>query len=112
MVKLIAMFKRREGMSPEDFHRYWREVHGPLVASTKSGGHARRYEQNHRPLSDYGRNSGGYDGVTEQWFTSVDDFYASLAEADFPLIDADQRKFIDTDSIAWLLTEEAEVIVG
>jgi hypothetical protein len=50
--------------------------------------------------------------VTEQWFTSVEDFYASLAEDDFPLIDADQRNFIDVDSIAWLITDEAEVIVG
>jgi uncharacterized protein (TIGR02118 family) len=113
MVKLISMFKRLPGLTPEEFHRHWREVHGPLVASTKSGSHALRYEQNHRPLADYGRpGTMDFDGVTEQWFASLEDFYASIAEDDYPLIDADMRSFIDTESLVWIMTEEAEVIVG
>ena len=112
-VKLICTIKRRPGMTPEEFHRYWREVHGPLVASTRSGRHALRYEQNHRPLADYGRPGGtDYDGVTEQWFESLDDFYASLKEEDYALIAADIEKFIDTSALVWVMTEEPEVVVG
>jgi uncharacterized protein (TIGR02118 family) len=113
VVKLISMFRRKPELSPEEFHRYWREVHGPLVASTKTGQHALRYEQNHRPLEDYA-NAGtmGYDGVTEQWFASLDDFYASLREDDFPLVDEDMKKFIDTSTLVWIMTEDAEVIFG
>ena len=112
MVKLISMFKRRPELSPEEFHRYWRDVHGPLVASTKSGRHALRYEQNHRPMDDYARpGTMDYDGVTEQWFASLDDFYASLREDDFPQVDADMKKFIDTSSLVWIMTEEAEVVI-
>ena len=116
MVKLICLLKRKPGMSPEEFHRYWREQHGPLVARSQSGRHVLRYEQNHRPLSDYPAGSGegdaGYDGVTEQWFHSVDDFYASLQEDDYHLIEADIATFIDVDSLEWMITDEPEVIVG
>ena len=34
MVKAFWLLKRRPGMSPDDFHRYWREHHGPLFCST------------------------------------------------------------------------------
>jgi len=97
-------------MEAEEFHRYWREEHGPLVASTKSGGHALRYEQNHRVRDHW--DQPGYDGVTEQWFRSVDDFFASLQEDDYHLIEADIAKFIDVDSLEWMITDDAEVIAG
>jgi uncharacterized protein (TIGR02118 family) len=107
------MLKRKPGLTPEEFHRHWREVHGPLVASTKSGQHALRYEQNHRPLSDYGRpGTTDYDGVTEQWFVSLEDFYASVQAEDYRLIDEDMRSFIDTSTLVWVMTEDAEVIFG
>lgn len=113
MVKLICMLKRKAGLSPEEFHRYWREVHGPLVASTRSGQHAARYEQNHRSEADYGRPGGGdYDGCTEQWFASIEDFYASIQEDDYVRIAADIETFIDTSSLVWIMTEEPEVVFG
>jgi len=110
MVKLICFVRRKPGMEAEEFHRYWREVHGPLVASTKSGGHALRYEQNHRVREHWDQQ--GYDGVTEQWFRSVDDFFASLQEDDYHLIEEDIATFIDVDSLEWMIAEEPEVIVG
>ena len=112
MIKLICFIKRKPGMSIDDFHEYWRNGHGPLVASTKSGQHALRYEQNHRARSDYERDPDGFDGCTEQWFTSVEDFWASVQEDDYKLIDEDMPKFMDTDNIVFILTEEPEVIVG
>ena len=44
----------------------------------------------------------GYDGVTEQWFHSVDDFFASLQEDDYHLIEEDIAKFIDDAGFATL----------
>lgn len=110
MVKLICFVRRKPGMEAEEFHRYWREEHGPLVASTKSGGHALRYEQNHRVRDHW--DQPGYDGVTEQWFRSVDDFFASLQEDDYHLIEEDIAEFIDVDSLEWMITDDAEVIAG
>ena len=111
MIKLICLLKRKPGMSPDDFHHYWRDVHGPLIASTKSGSHVLRYEQNHRPLSAYARDPDGYDGVTVQWFESEAEFHASLAEDDYQLIDEDLPRFLDVPALMFLLTEDAEVII-
>ena len=112
MVKLICFLKRKPGMSVEEFHTYLREVHAEVVKSTRSGQHALRYEQNHRTEADYKRDPDGFDGVTEQWFTSVEDFWASVREDDYKVIDEDQRKFLDMDNIVFILTEDAEIIVG
>jgi len=112
MIKLIAMLKRKPELSVEEFHRHWREVHGPLIRNTKSGSYVVRYEQNHRPLSDYGNPIvSDYDGVTVQWYRSMEEFRASIAEPDFAEIQADFEKFIDTASLVWLLTEEEEVVI-
>lgn len=98
-------------MSVEDFHRYWREVHGPLVASTRSGSHVVRYEQNHRLLGDYERDPDGFDGVAEQWFESLDAFRASLAEPDYARIADDLPNFLDVGRIVFVVTEEPDVII-
>ena len=107
MIKLICFLKRKPGMTSAEFHAYWRDHHGPLVASTKSGSHVLRYEQN--PRVNDGRD--GWDGVTEQWYESVDAFYASLAEDDYKLIDEDTRKFLDVDALQFILTEEPHVVM-
>ena len=112
MIKLISMLKRKPGLSPEEFHRHWREVHGPLIRSTKSGSYVVRYEQNHRPLADYGNPIvSDYDGVTVQWYRSMEEFRASIAEPDFAEIQADVERFIDMSAMVWLLTEEEEVVI-
>jgi uncharacterized protein (TIGR02118 family) len=112
MITLTCLVRRKEGMSPEDFHAYWRHRHGPLVASTKSGSHVLRYEQHHRPLEDYGEtDDGSYDGVTVQWFASMDEYKAHIAEKDFAEVWADLPNFLDTDRLAFVLTEEPVVIM-
>jgi uncharacterized protein (TIGR02118 family) len=112
MVKLTCLVRRRPGMSPEDFHRYWREQHGPLVASTASGSHVIRYVQHHRALSDYdGDDDPGYDGVTEQWFASMDEYEAHVAEPDFARVWKDIEAFLDVSKLSFVLTEEPLVVV-
>ena len=112
MIKLVCLLRRKEGMSPEEFHAYWRDRHGPLVLSTKSGSWVRRYEQSHRPLSDYHPDDDrrGWDGVTVQWFDSIEEFYASIQEDDFGVIDEDTRRFLDVDALQMVLTEEGEEV--
>ncbi len=112
MIKLICFVRRKPGMSADEFHRYWLEQHGPLVARTKSGSHVLRYEQNPRVRGDEESDDDGYDGVTEQWFASTDEFYASLAEPDYAEIDADIENFLDPTRLVWILTEEPNVIIS
>ena len=111
MVKLTCLVRRRADMSPEAFHAYWREQHGPLVMSTQSGSHVLRYEQHHRSLADYGpEDDGGYDGVTEQWFASMEEYRAHIAEPDFPRVWEDLPKFLDVDRLVFVVTDETVVV--
>ena len=99
-------------MSPEEFHAHWRNVHGPLVASTQSGSHVIRYVQHHRSLEDYsGDDDPGYDGVTEQWFESMAEYRRHMAEPDFQKVWADVESFLDVEKLVFVVTEEPVVIV-
>jgi uncharacterized protein (TIGR02118 family) len=113
MVKLTCILHRKAGMTPAEFHTYWRENHGPLVMSTNSGSHVMRYVQQHRSLDDYsGDDDSGFDGVTEQWFTNMDEYHAHVSEPDFATVWADIERFLDTDKLHFVLTEEPVVIVA
>lgn len=120
MVKLTCLVRRKPGMTPAEFHAYWRDRHGPLVAASRHGSYAVRYVQHHRALDDYGpgvadvpgSDDGGYDGVTEQWFASMADYRASVAADDFPAIWADLQQFLDVDRLAFVVTEEPVVVIG
>src|SRR5581483_6093315 len=108
MVRLTCMLRRKAGMTPAEFHRYWRERHGPLVAGTRNGSYVLRYEQHPRPLSDYaGDDDPGYDGVTVQWYESMASYQASLAEPDFASVVApDIAEFLDLERLHFVLTED------
>ncbi len=47
MVKLIYCITRKPGMSVDEFQRYWRETHGPLVRRHATTLRIRRYVQTH-----------------------------------------------------------------
>ncbi|HEV3228254.1 MAG TPA: EthD domain-containing protein [Solirubrobacteraceae bacterium] len=113
MVRLTCLLRRKAGLSPAEFHAHWREVHGPLIAASRSGSHVVRYEQHPRALEDYaGDDDPGFDGVTVQWFESLDAYRAHMAEPDFPDIWIDIESFLDTDRLHFILTEHPRVVMG
>lgn len=113
MVRLTCLLRRKEGLTPAEFHEHWRAVHGPLIAASLSGRHVLRYEQHPRPLSDYGdRDDQGFDGVTVQWFESMDSYRAHMAEPDFSTIWRDIELFLDTDQLHFIVTEHPLLVMG
>jgi uncharacterized protein (TIGR02118 family) len=113
MVRLTCLLRRKDGMTPVQFHAHWRDVHGPLIAASESGRHVVRYEQHPRPLDDYaGDDDPGFDGVTVQWFESMDEYRAHLAEPDFGEIWADIERFLDTGRLHFVLTEHPRLVMG
>ena len=112
MVRLTCLLRRKDGLTPAQFHAHWRDVHGPLIGSSASGRHVVRYEQHPRPLDDYGGDDDpGYDGVTVQWFASMDEYHAHTTEVDFPEMFADLPNFLDLDHLHFVITEEPRVIL-
>lgn len=113
MIKLTCLLRRKEGLSPAEFHEYWRNHHGPLIAGSTAANYVIRYEQNPRPLTDYRDDDdrSGYDGVTVQWFESMEAYYAHMGEPDFPAMMEDIAKFLDTGALEMVLTEEPFIVI-
>ncbi len=113
MVRLTCLLRRKDGLSPAEFHAHWSEVHGPLIARSQSGRFVVRYEQHPRPLSDYsGDDDQGFDGVTVQWFETMADYHAHMGEPDFPEIWADIERFLDTERMHFIVTEHPRLVMG
>jgi hypothetical protein len=108
MVKLVCFLKRKDGLSLDEFYEHWLGHHAPLIRSTPElARHVVRYEQHRRVTEPSWCGTPGYDGITIQWFTSVDEFIAFTAEPKYAeLIEPDEATFLDRDAFVWMITEE------
>src|SRR5262245_25987147 len=86
MLKLIFCLRRLPHLSRDQFQRYWREVHGPLVRRHSAALNIRRYVQAHTlsdPINEALRAGRGsdepFDGVAELWWESRTHFEAAVA---------------------------------
>jgi hypothetical protein len=121
MIKLVYIVKKRADISEKDFHEYWLKTHGPLVRGFAKSMRAKKYVQSHTVHEDAGKQirttrpkmKETYDGITEVWWDSVEDFSGGGAvkggaEAARALLE-DESKFIDFEHSSIFLTEEHEI---
>jgi uncharacterized protein (TIGR02118 family) len=121
MIKLVFCITRLPSLSREEFQRYWREQHAPLVREAAAALGVRRYVQVHTlttPVNEGMRRGRGgpeeYDGVAELWFDSLESLAAAGATpegraAGRRLVE-DERRFIDlTRSPVWVAEEHPVV---
>ena len=112
MVRLTCLLRRKDGLTPAEFHEHWREVHGPLIAPAErrprgalraAPAAARRLRRRRRPglrrrdravVREHGR------------------YRAHMAEPDFPEIWADIERFLDTDQLHFVVTEHPRLVMG
>ena len=106
MIKAIWFLKRRSDLSPDDFHRYWRETHGPLFCSSPAGRrYVLRYEQNHATPENATMSDDEFDGAAVMWFRSHDDFQALFADPDYQnVVMADGENFLDVTATKQLIS--------
>ena len=121
MVKLVFCLHRLPALSREEFQRYWRERHGPLVRRHAATLRIQRYVQLHSsddPLNDVLRASRGapeaYDGVAELWWATRADLEMATASpegrhASLELLE-DERRFIDLARSPLWIAEEVPVV--
>ncbi len=123
MIKLVFTLRRREGMTRQEFQRYWREQHAPLVRRHAETLHIRRYVQVHLRETDFddaissprGSQPRFYDGVAELYWDNLDDLAAAFTTeagqaAGRELLE-DELRFIDLPSSPLWLGEE-NVVIG
>jgi uncharacterized protein (TIGR02118 family) len=117
MIKLVFVIRRRKDRSPEEFHRYWLEEHGPLARGLLEGLGARRYVQTHTLDSDLNHalaESRGtmeaYDGVAEVSWESLDALVATVGSEEGQraneTLAEDEARFIDFERSSLFVTEE------
>lgn len=119
MIRITYMLRRKAGMSFEEFQRYWREEHGPLVAGHAERLGIRRYVQVHtlvdpdgsgQQAGERGKMMKAWDGVAELWFQNRDALAAGLEDpaaraAGAELLE-DEKQFIDhAGSALWVAYE-------
>jgi uncharacterized protein (TIGR02118 family) len=123
VIKLTFCLRRRPDLTWEEFSRYWRDVHAPLVAERAEVLGVRRYVQlRTRQVPElhaaYRRRNDGspepFDGVAELWFDE-DEFAAPPSEAARIAareLLADERNFIDLANSPMWIGDEWEVVPG
>lgn len=108
MIKLFEILTRKEGLTHEEFSRYWEESHGPLVA--RKVPKMRRYIQNHPVRLGSGGNL-PCDGIAEIWYDSLRDWRESaewLKTDEGKALLEDAAKFVDRSRLVVLVCEEKE----
>jgi uncharacterized protein (TIGR02118 family) len=108
VVKLVEFPVRLRSVVPEEFHRYWREQHGPLASRLPQ---MRRYVQSHARASAYrgGRNP-PFDGLAEVWFDSTAQMREAERTAEYAAIRPDEPNFIDQAATRFIITQERVII--
>jgi uncharacterized protein (TIGR02118 family) len=124
VIKLVFCLRRRPGLSREEFQRYWRETHAPLVRELGSALGVRRYVQVHTLpegtsaaiAASRGLEDDEYDGVAELWWDSLEALAAATStpegrQAGAELLE-DERRFIDLAHSPIFLADEHVVVDG
>jgi uncharacterized protein (TIGR02118 family) len=122
MIKLVYCVRRLPHLTREDFQRYWRETHGPLVKERAATLGIRRYVQVHTletPLNSALAGSRGiadepFDGVAELWWDDAGALAGGAGteegrKAGRELLE-DERNFIDFSRSVIFVAEEKPVV--
>jgi uncharacterized protein (TIGR02118 family) len=118
MIKFVYCICKRSDLSTQEFQTYWREKHGAFIRSLAQTIHAKKYIQSHTmdtPINAELVKSRGlepltYDGITEIWWDSIEEFLAGVnspegIEAAKQYV-ADEANFVDFSRSRAFLTEE------
>jgi uncharacterized protein (TIGR02118 family) len=113
LVKVIAMMKRKSGITPDEFARYWYEEHAPLgLTLLPEEIDIRGYVQNYAVPSE-GDQEPEFDGVVELCLDDMKAFHGWLSwfmrEDAKPMRD-DEQNFMDSSSVKLVVVEERVVV--
>lgn len=122
MIRLVFALRRRAELSREEFQKYWKEQHAPLVASFATDLDIHRYVQTHTltdPANDAAQKARGhmeteYDGVAELWWQDEralkEHLQTKTAQRAGAALLEDERKFIDLEnSPLWFAYEYPQI---
>jgi hypothetical protein len=109
-LKLICILRRNNALDLATFHDHWLQNHGGLFQNLPSlNAPLLAYDQSHGlDLPD-----AEFDGVTEQWFVSMDEWVKSLdAPEHTTVVEPDVEYMLDPPSIQFILAGKPTVVIG
>jgi uncharacterized protein (TIGR02118 family) len=113
---VLGFLKRKPGLTLEEFNRYWRDVHGPLVRGTPEV--ARHFVKYVQHQLTPGKSSPGapelpYDAFSETWYETAEDRERMRAEPKFKeVIAPDEANFLDPVRLAMIDTQVVQIGPG
>ena len=103
MVKVVTYFKRKPGMSVDDFQQHWRTAHAELIVRLPG---IRGYVQSHLLDSAYRKGEPMCDAVAESYFDDTQAIKALASTPEYGAVLADEPNFIDAPSMDLIITDE------
>jgi len=122
VIDVVLCIRRRRDVTPEEFHRYWREDHARLVTRHAATIGAVSYVQHHtidtglESIVQGGRGcpSDMYDGIAVVSFESLDEMANKGAQpealAAAEELAEDERRFIDHSASRIWFTEHHTIL--
>jgi len=113
MIKVIAMMKRKPGITPDEFARYWYEEHAPLGFEVLPDDiKIRGYIQNYTNRKD-GDLEPLYDGVVEFYLddeAALERWFSWFMGEGAERMRDDEKNFMDSSSVEMLVCREQIVV--
>jgi uncharacterized protein (TIGR02118 family) len=107
MVKLVYCICRKQGLSRDEFRRYWAEVHGPIGARIPG---LRKLVQSYAiPVSEDARQS-AFDGMAELWFDDASALARARQSPEWQTSTADEAHFVDPARCVSFVSEERQIL--
>ena len=108
MIHVLYFITRKPTVNDAEFHRYWREVHGPIAKKIPQ---LRGYIQSHR--IPFAEATSSYDGAAEVWVENEAAMEALRKNPEYlngAL--ADEPNFIDMTRVEWMVTRDHVIMDG
>jgi uncharacterized protein (TIGR02118 family) len=108
-LKNYEFVTRKQGLTPEQFRRYWQDHHGPGACHISV---MRHYVQSHTIDSEYAGGEPDWEGSAITWFDDFAAMRASAGEEAYQLTRADEENFLGAPlELPFIITTE-RLLVG
>jgi len=107
MIKLVYCITRKQGLTDEQFFRYWKNVHGPIGAQIPG---LRKLVQSHRLAVPGDKYQPDYDGMAELWFDDTKALLEARQSPQWKASIADEANFIDASKVAYFVSQEHLIV--
>jgi uncharacterized protein (TIGR02118 family) len=103
MIKRFVVLRRKPGMSVTDFRKYWKTIHGPLIAKIPG---LLKYTQYH--VHSPPGTAHPIDGIAELWFKSEADQKKAYSTPEYQAVVEDEPNLfqMDIDHIHPVMTDD------